>query len=444
MTETEFEKACRGTAQPVAGEYAWGTSTIASSVYSLSNSGGGNESIATGFSASNGNANYLNTSSTIGGPARVGIFAGTAGNTGRITSGATFYGIMEMSGNLYERIVTIGNPAGRAFTGIHGNGTLSVSGNADAANWPDNVTADGSGSRGGGYEHLYHLRVSDRNLAAYSYTPRDRSYGGRGVRSVIVPALTTTAASSITAISASGGGNIASQGGSAVTGRGVCWSTSHNPTTALTTKTSDGTGTGTFTSSIAGLAELTTYYVRAYATNSAGISYGNEVSFTTISALLSIGDLYQGGKVAYILQSGDPGYSATVQHGLIAALEDQAEAAEWGCWGTSIPGADGTAIGTGLQNTIDIMNGCATAGIAARLCRGVTINGYSDWYLPSKDELNKLYLNRVAVGGFAPSGFYWSSSEDSSNLVWAQYFLIDYQGKYDKYGTLYVRAVRAF
>ncbi|MCX6148210.1 MAG: hypothetical protein NTW25_13320 [Candidatus Kapabacteria bacterium] len=97
------------------------------------------------------------------------------------------------------------------------------------------------------------------------------------------PTLTTTAISSLTGISSSSGGNVSSDGGSAVTARGVVWSTSTNPTTALATKTSDGTGTGSFTSSITGLSLNTTYYVRAYATNSIGTSYGNEISFTTLN-----------------------------------------------------------------------------------------------------------------------------------------------------------------
>lgn len=95
------------------------------------------------------------------------------------------------------------------------------------------------------------------------------------------PGLSTTDISSITSASAISGGNITNQGSSTITTKGVCWSASHNPTIALPTKTSDGTGTGSFTSSITNLTANTTYYVRAYATNSAGTAYGNEVSFIT-------------------------------------------------------------------------------------------------------------------------------------------------------------------
>lgn len=96
--------------------------------------------------------------------------------------------------------------------------------------------------------------------------------------------VTTSPITSITSSSASGGGNVTSQGSSSVTARGVCWSTSQNPTTA-NSKTSDGSGTGGFTSSITGLSASTPYYVRAYATNSAGTSYGSQVSFTTTTSV---------------------------------------------------------------------------------------------------------------------------------------------------------------
>jgi hypothetical protein len=94
--------------------------------------------------------------------------------------------------------------------------------------------------------------------------------------------LSTTAASSITAISAVSGGNITNNGGATITARGVVWSTSQNPTLASNLgSTNDGSGTGSFTSNLSGLTATTTYYVRAYATNSAGTAYGNQVSFTT-------------------------------------------------------------------------------------------------------------------------------------------------------------------
>jgi hypothetical protein len=100
---------------------------------------------------------------------------------------------------------------------------------------------------------------------------------------VEVPVLTTSAASAITETTAASGGNITSDGGSAVTARGVCWNTAADPTTA-DSKTTDGTGTGEFTSAITGLTAGTIYYVRAYATNSAGTAYGSAVSFSTLSA----------------------------------------------------------------------------------------------------------------------------------------------------------------
>lgn len=96
------------------------------------------------------------------------------------------------------------------------------------------------------------------------------------------PVLTTTNIVNLTANGASTGGNITSDGGANINARGVVWSTSQNPTIAITTKTLDGVGLGSFTSSISGLTPNTTYYVRAYATNSAGTSYGNEITFTTI------------------------------------------------------------------------------------------------------------------------------------------------------------------
>ncbi len=97
---------------------------------------------------------------------------------------------------------------------------------------------------------------------------------------VYLPTVSTVSASDITTNSATSGGNVTDDGNATVTARGVCWSTAHNPTVSGS-HTTDGSGTGSFTSSITGLSQNTTYYVRAYATNSVGTAYGNEVSFTT-------------------------------------------------------------------------------------------------------------------------------------------------------------------
>jgi uncharacterized protein (TIGR02145 family) len=102
------------------------------------------------------------------------------------------------------------------------------------------------------------------------------------------PIITTTAASAITQTTATSGGNVTSDGGATITARGVCWSTTTGPTTALSTKTTDGTGTGIFTSSMNALTAGTVYYVKAYATNSLGTTYGNEISFASTASTVPV------------------------------------------------------------------------------------------------------------------------------------------------------------
>ena len=190
MTELEFEKACRGTVAAVANEYAWGNATVYNTHYTLSGttSGTSSEVVSNPGSSPNGNASYDETIFTwapgINGPLRVGSFATSVSD--RIVSGATYYGIMEMSGNILERPVTIGNVTGRAFTGIHGNGALDATGNADATLWPG-MDGIGSGFRGGHWNgNVLYLRISDRVNAAVTSaaasSQRGYSYGGRGVR----------------------------------------------------------------------------------------------------------------------------------------------------------------------------------------------------------------------------------------------------------------------
>jgi hypothetical protein len=187
MSELEFEKACRGNQTAVSGEYAWGSSAIHATTYaSLANPGAANELPNAPSTGTNGNASYSITDGVIDGPLRVGAFAGAA--TTRAQAGATYYGIMEMSGNLWERPVTIGNAEGRAFTGAHGSGLLSTAGHATTTAWPGLTSGEvtgalGSGFRGGVWNAIVNaLRVSDRVAAANSFTDRSFNVGFRGVR----------------------------------------------------------------------------------------------------------------------------------------------------------------------------------------------------------------------------------------------------------------------
>ncbi|MEO0038522.1 MAG: hypothetical protein RIQ59_1733 [Bacteroidota bacterium] len=258
---------------------------------------------------------------------------------------------------------------------------------------------------------------------------------------VTVPVSTTTATSSITSTGAISGGTISSDGGGTVTARGVVWSTSTNPTISLTTKTTDGTGTGSFASTITGLTANTQYYVRSYATNSAGTSYGNEITFTTLP---TIGQSYQGGIIAYILQPGDSGYVAGEFHGIISATTDQVINITWGNGSWISTGATATALRTGNANTNTIVSVLSTGNYAARLCYDLVLNGYSDWYLPSRDEMSKMILNKNAIGGFS-SANYWSSSEyDIRNAYYSNFTSGSANLVGDKLTVANVRAVRSF
>ena len=230
--------------------------------------------------------------------------------------------------------------------------------------------------------------------------------------------IVTTSATAITTSTATSGGEIISDGGLTITERGVCWSTSPGPTIALTTKTSDGTGTGAFTSSLTGLLPDTTYYVRAFANTASGTFYGDQRSFKTVTGPLNItvGMDYGGGKVGYVLQPGDAGYDPNVKHGLIVAKDSSAYSLNWSLqqFGTFvITNASDTAIGTGQSNTNKIVAVEGQGGMyAAKFCDDLILNGYNDWYLPSKNELWAIYQTGVLPVGPQYNNL-WTSTESS-------------------------------
>ena len=183
MTELEFEKACRGSALPVANEYAWGSTSLTQLTGVTGADGSGSETP----SPASANGLYGNQGA-LQGPARVGIYA-TAGAT-RAAAGAGYYGVMELSGNAMEQCVSVGHPTGRAFQGTHGSGALSAAGAPTNADWPTYTVgtgAAGTGGRGGNwYDGSSRLPLSDRDMACDKETDTPagsfKVYGWRSVR----------------------------------------------------------------------------------------------------------------------------------------------------------------------------------------------------------------------------------------------------------------------
>lgn len=175
LTELEFEKLARGPLSPVKDEFAWGDASIIQTT-AIANAGTSVEA----WLPTAANAVYGDTAG-VQGPVRIDAFA-TPGRS-RQLAGAGYYGALGLSGNLWKRPITVGNAAGRAFDGAHGDGALSADGMADVSSWPG-PAGTGAGFRGGSWNYGDdRLRVSDRSSAAHANPVRGNSIGWRGARS---------------------------------------------------------------------------------------------------------------------------------------------------------------------------------------------------------------------------------------------------------------------
>ena len=192
---------------------------------------------------------------------------------------------------------------------------------------------------------------------------------------------------------------------------------------------------------VTGLSNGTFYTFRVVATNALGNSVASTISASI--AIFPIGTPYQGGKLAYIFEGLDYGYIEGETHGLIAATSDHGTKIKWNNGSFTWTGAASLFTGFSNTNTIITNQGATATSYAAGIARAYRGGGYTDWYLPSKEELNKLYLNKVAIGGFA-SFWYYSSTEINSTSAYAQYFLDGTSGTGGKEVPINVRAVRTF
>jgi len=294
----------------------------------------------------------------------------------------------------------------------------------------------------------YHFRLKTSNAVGVTYSD-DLTFTTSGA----APTVTSLAATSIISVGAKLNGTVNANGFNTTVSFDYGTNTGYGSSATATQSSVTGNTDTDVEATITGLTLGTTYHFRVKAVNALGTIYGSDMTFI---AAYGIGENINGGFVFYI--------DGTDLHGLVCAPTDQSTGAIWGCIGTLITGADGIAVGTGNQNTIDIVNGCSTAGIAARLCNDLDLNGYTDWFLPSIDELGlmytNLYLNELGHLGGLESYSYYSSSEYNSDWAWFYNFGIyshprcygGAQGEgankdgYDGviYKPSHVRAVRAF
>ena len=276
-----------------------------------------------------------------------------------------------------------------------------------------------------------------------------------------LPTLTTTAISSITNTTASSGGNITNQGSSAVTARGVCWSTSQNPTIA-NSKTTNGSGTGSFSSNLTGLTTNTTYYVRAYATNTTGTAYGNQQSFTTTSGLANCGTVTDiDGNVYNTITIGTQCWMLenlkTTRYNDGVTIPNVTDNTEWsglisGAWCYYNNDANNNAVYGKLYNWYTVNTGkLAPTGwhvpseaewttlatyLGGTSVAGGAMKSTALWSSPNTGATNSSGFtglpagNRVGSNGTFTNilqfGSFWSSSEINTSSAWSKY--LQYNG----------------
>jgi len=232
------------------------------------------------------------------------------------------------------------------------------------------------------------------------------------------------------------GSAVTEECGSAVTEYGVCYSISTLPTVD-DMNVSSGAGMGPFTATLEGLQQFTTYHARPYAINAKGVTYGAEISFMLKIEVGQLGPA--GGLIFYDKGQYTDGWRY---------LEAAPVSTEWtfiiyGCPGTNI--GTSASIGAGLPNSEAFLTRCGSVNAAAGRCMGLDHNGFDDWFLPSIDELQRMYsnLHLQFLGNFGTTS-YWSSTDISGNYARGINFSTGLSGQGMKTDMFRVRAARRF
>lgn len=313
------------------------------------------------------------------------------------------------SGNISDDGGAIVTERGFCYSSSTSSPTISsskVSSGTGIGSFYTNITQLSSGT-------TYYVRAYSINKAGVSY---GNTLSFKTQSATIPNGISINAVSNISYNLATFSGNLTSDGGATLSAQGFVYSSSTSLPTLSNSVVYSTIGVGNFSTSVTGLSPSTIYYVRAFATNSVGTTYSNTVSFTT-NSYIAIGQAYAGGVIAYIFQSGDNGYVVGQTHGLIIPTSISTSTYQWGCYGTSI--STSSSLGTGNSNTINIAGSCGSSS-AAYYAYYLSTGGYSDWYLPSYAELQKIYTNKPSLN--IPNNYYWSSSQYNSNSAYLFYF----------------------
>jgi hypothetical protein len=327
-----------------------------------------------------------------------------------------------------------------ASTGVTGLTATLTSGNFVVGSGTLTYTITGTPSSGGTASFALSIGGQSATLTR-TVEPGSIASLSAGSPSNTGSLISGLAASGVSSAVSYSGGNGQPHSGQTVASTGV---------TGFTATLASGNfavGGGTLTYTITGTGTST-------GTANFALDIGGQNATLSIEVVtLAPGVSYQGGKVAYVLQSGDPGYNPAIPHGLIVATTDQSAGIQWGP--NSTTGVTATAIGSGLNNTNTIITsqGGSASSYAASVARTYNGGGYTDWYLPSKDELQKVYDNRVAVGNNFSTDVnvrYWTSSECGCIVhsdkwgAWNLYFGNGNWAQYEFANPFRVRAVRSF